>query len=111
MNVRRKSFGNRDFLDDTADTAGGQMAATLIDQQCRGISLAAQQALAHSQVLSERHSDRFTKRNVALLFSLAANENGFRTQTYVIEIYTGELRITDAAAIQQLEYQTIALRK
>ena len=35
MNVGRESFGDGDFLDDPADTAGGQASAALIEEQSR----------------------------------------------------------------------------
>src|SRR6202040_244568 len=111
MNVRGQAFGNRDFLDDTPDAASGQMAATLVDQQCRSIFLASEDTLAHWKIGSQGFLDRFTERNVALFFPFAANQNGFGAQSYVIELDAGQLRIADAAAIQQLKYQAIALRK
>ena len=35
MHVGRKSFGDRDALDDASHTAGRQAPSALVDQQCR----------------------------------------------------------------------------
>ena len=37
MDIRRKAFRDRDFLDDAAYAARGEAAATLVDQQSRQI--------------------------------------------------------------------------
>ena len=70
-----------------------------------------QHLLAGRQVGRERDLYRVAKGYVALLLSLAADEDRLIAQADVLEIDPDQLGVPDAAAVEQLEHQPVALGK
>ena len=70
-----------------------------------------QHLLAGRQVRRERDLYRVAERYVAFLLSFAANQDRLVAQPNVFEVDPDQLRVSDAAAVKQLEHQPVALGK
>ena len=65
---------------------------------------------ARGQIGADGRCRRIPQRNIALLATLAAHQQAFVGPLHVVEIQTHQLRVADAAAVEQLKDDAIALR-
>src|SRR5579862_4968711 len=112
MHVGRESLGDGNLLDDAAYAARRETPAAPVDQKRRSVLVSlGQESLTRSQIACQRVLDRIAERDVALFFSFSANQDRLGTQPDIVEIDPGQLRIANAASIEQFQHQTIAFGK
>src|SRR5258707_4533686 len=112
VNVRRKSFGDGNLLNDAPDAARGETSPTPVDQQGGCVlTRLAESLLPGRKINRERTLHRIPKGNVAFLLPFAADKNRLRTQADVVDIDSGQFRVADAASVQQFEHEMVALRE
>src|SRR5260370_32950967 len=110
VNVRGKAFGDGNLLNDAPDAARGETSPTPVDQQGGCVlTRLAESLLPGTKINHERTLHRIPKGNVAFLLPFAADKNRLRTQADVIDIDSGQLRVADAASVQQFEHEMVAL--
>src|SRR5437868_5769697 len=109
VQIGREPLGDRNAFDDTADAAGGEAAATMIDQKGGGYAASiGEELVANREVGVERGAGGFSEGHNSFFFAFAADENGFGDAINVLEVDAGELGIADATAVEQLEHEAVA---
>src|SRR5215472_17413779 len=110
MHVGREAFGDGDLLDDSADATDGETSATLVDQQggC-GFFLFSEELLTGGQVGAKSGDGRSAEGHVALFLPFSANQNRLGADADVVEIDADQLRVADAATVEQFEKESVAL--
>src|SRR6185312_16931647 len=105
-------------LHNSPDAAGRQARSPACAQvhhqrtgiDLRGFARRAQTVLAPGQVAADGERRLVAQRDVALLATLAADENCVVLPLNIGHVDADELRVADTAAVQQLEDHAIALR-
>src|SRR6185369_1296215 len=109
MNVGRKATGNRNSFHDPADAPCGEPASAIVHNQRWIVApQTTEEFLAFRQILSQRDRRGITERNKAFLLPFSANQDGLIAPVDVIQVDSDQFRISNAAAVQQLEDDTIA---
>src|SRR5882672_4548523 len=100
VHVRRKSLGNRNFLDDAAHAACGKTTTAKVDEQTRCTLLYVNQDFPARGIVHLKSIVRsVTKRNETLFLSFTPDENETLTMMNIIEVNADQFRISNTASV------------